>query len=249
LTKENQLIYNKTMPNRRQQMKITTKIISIPPYISTSWDKIAALHTEHELLVITLNNATRIEIPHLENAIIQTLFATHAAYLEQTLTSSPSIKPSLSKIEELFTTPLKIMFGTMESAAEALQHNPAQSDLPPIPSEISEKIALLSKSISPEAIVGMPDAVPGCTCMYCQMARIIKGETEKMAPPIEKLEESISDEELRFEEWEVSSVGEKMYLVTSKLDPNEQYTVFLGNPIGCTCGKPHCEHIVAVLRH
>ena len=31
------------------------------------------------------------------------------------------------------------------------------------------------------------------------------------------------------------------------LDPNEHYNVFLGTPLGCTCGEKDCEHIRAVL--
>ena len=41
---------------------------------------------------------------------------------------------------------------------------------------------------------------------------------------------------------------EKMFTVTNRLDKNEKFNVYLGKPIGCTCGKEGCEHILAVLR-
>ncbi|NGX33463.1 MAG: hypothetical protein K1060chlam4_01531, partial [Candidatus Anoxychlamydiales bacterium] len=38
-----------------------------------------------------------------------------------------------------------------------------------------------------------------------------------------------------------------LYRVTNPLDENEHYSVFLKDPIGCTCGKKNCEHVKAVL--
>ena len=38
-----------------------------------------------------------------------------------------------------------------------------------------------------------------------------------------------------------------LIVVTNPLDANEHYNVFLGDPIGCTCGQKNCEHIRAVL--
>jgi hypothetical protein len=32
------------------------------------------------------------------------------------------------------------------------------------------------------------------------------------------------------------------------LDHKEHYNVFLGDPIGCSCGNNNCEHIQAVLK-
>lgn len=236
-------------------MKITDKIISIPPYISTSWDKVSSLYMQADLLIISLTDGTRVQIPSLSKEIIDQLFSTHAAHLEHPLEQKPVVAKTSFNIEQLINTPLKMVFGTIESVAQALQHNPTYSDLPTIPEEIANKIADLAKVIPAEDIANMPQPENGCNCMYCQMVRILKGNLQAPAhdhpdhPHLEKHDEPISDEELRFEEWAVSSLGDKMYLVTNKLDPQEHYTVFLGDPIGCTCGKPHCEHIVAVLRH
>ncbi len=53
-------------------MKINNQILSIPPYISTSWKNIASLHVESQdstiYLVVTLLSGARIEIPQLERS-------------------------------------------------------------------------------------------------------------------------------------------------------------------------------------
>jgi hypothetical protein len=61
-------------------------------------------------------------------------------------------------------------------------------------------------------------------------------------------DEEISAEDLRFKEWEIAKLSQNLYKVINPLDSNEEYQVFLGTPIGCTCGIHHCEHIKAVLK-
>ncbi len=86
-----------------------------------------------------------------------------------------------------------------------------------------------------------PKPEPHCNCPHCQIARAMHG-IEK-----QELEEPVSDEDLKFRDWEIKQTGEKLYSVTNPIDPSEQYTVFLGEPVGCTCGHSHCEHIKSVL--
>ena len=241
-------------------MKITDKIISIPPYISTSWEKVSSMYKQEEKLIICLKDGSQVAIPSLSEEVITQLFTNHATYLEQhpveqkpvqNIVSGPLANP-LANMEQFMQMPLKIVFGTLESALQALQHNPNQRNLPPLPPEIMAKVSAIARMIPQEDIQAMPAPEQNCMCMYCQIIRSLKGDqvTETTAHPQQaNEEEAVSDEELRFEEWDITSTGDKMYLVTNKLDPSEQYTVFLGDPVGCTCGKPHCEHIVAVLRH
>jgi hypothetical protein len=237
-------------------MKITDKIISIPPYISTTWDKVALVRMRNDELVITLRDGSIVTVPHLPADVIQQIFSAHLASLEQQVIQKPPApaKPAANNIEQILGAPMKIVFGTLDSLSQVLQHNPAHKDMAPIPPELVEKITMLTQAIPPEDIAQMPDPEPECNCMHCQIVRVLK---EAGSKPIEELvqeehaatEEEVADEELRFEEWEVAPVGEKLYLVTNKLDRNEHYNVFLGEPLGCTCGKAHCEHIIAVLRH
>ena len=150
-------------------------------------------------------------------------------------------------MEQTFNAPFRMLFGTLESLTQALQHNPTYANLAPLPQEIVSKIEMLAKQMPPEELGNFLHPIDGCNCMYCQISRILKGSPHAEQKPA--LEEEVGEEELRFEEWSVESVGDKLYSVTNKLDPSEQYRVFLGDPIGCTCGKQNCEHIVAVLRH
>ncbi len=229
-------------------MKITDKIISIPPYISTSWSKVASLHMYNKELIVTLWDTTRIAIPDLQEEVIKEIFAHHASYLEQQSLKQPPAPRESAELQ--FTTPLRMLFGTLESLTQALQHNPAYSNIAPLPPEIVSKIETLGKNLPPEELANFLHPIEGCNCMYCQISRILKGEAPKQEETLEiTTEDEVREEDLRFEQWDVQPSGDKMYTVTNKLDPNEHYSVFLGDPIGCTCGKASCEHIVAVLRH
>lgn len=59
-------------------MKINKKVFSIPPYISTTWMNIAALHMKDSVLMITLIDGETISIPGLKQDIITEIFRTHA---------------------------------------------------------------------------------------------------------------------------------------------------------------------------
>lgn len=258
---------------REHSMKITDKIISIPPYISTSWDKVASLYMKDSQLIFVLKENTQIGVPDLDPEAIKEIFTAHAAFLEQqqrrTWPTRASPREQLannvasnvaSNVEQTMGLPFRLFFGTLESINQALQHNANYSDLPPLPPEIASKIELLAKAVPAEDVSQLPNPEPGCNCIYCQMARILKQsarqsqETQdelesQLETRLEAQEEEVSEEELRFEEWDVQASGDKLYTVTNKLDPTEHYSVYLGDPIGCTCGKANCEHIVAVLRH
>ncbi len=92
LTSVRDLSYNKLTNDqycymRRMVMKINSKILSIPPYISTSWKNIASLHIETQqpmlILVVTLLSGVRIEVPDLESTMMEAIFAAHTRFLEQ----------------------------------------------------------------------------------------------------------------------------------------------------------------------
>jgi hypothetical protein len=65
----------------------------------------------------------------------------------------------------------------------------------------------------------------------------------------EAKEELVSDDELKFRTWDISQSNEKLYIVSNPLDDHEHYSVYLGEPIGCTCGQKLCEHVRAVLNN
>lgn len=243
-------------------MKITSQILSIPPYISTSWKNIASLHVENLsdslTLIVTLLNGTRIEVPYLEPMMVEAIFAAHARYLEQGEKPVPPkpffATPPISSIPEAgqllsLEIPLRNGMADMGGFGTLLQHNAEQAAGPDLPPDILEKITLMSQSMGIDDPNAMPQPEPGCNCMRCQIARAMQaGITgEKCIREEKEEEEIVSDDELKFQDWIISQSNEKLYVVTNPLDKTEQYNVFLGDPVGCTCGEHHCEHIRAVL--
>jgi hypothetical protein len=234
-------------------MKITDTIISIPPYLSTSWDAVQSLHMENGNLIFSLKNDGTVSVPNLPREVIEQIFTAHASFLE-THIPHHSKKSDSEIILQKLQFPFQFHLGTIEGIGTALQHNPAYSGLPPIPEEIAAKIASLAKIISEEDLNNMPPPEHNCNCMYCQIIRILNNSADDSIkenvpdhPSLSVDDEKIADEDLKFSEWDVTPIGENMYKVTNKLH-KEEYTVFLGEPVGCTCGKSNCEHIVAVLR-
>jgi hypothetical protein len=246
------------------KIKINEKVICFPPYISTTWDNVKSLRVEldsssHiEVLVITLTDGYRIKIPNLEEKIIHAIFGAHLKYIEQkTETFSLEKETSLAKKIPLgpdseLNNPaagfgfLKFGISGLEGLGAALQHNPSQYDTPPLPAEILNKIAAIAKIVGNEDIAAMPQPEKNCNCIHCQIAKAIHqgiGENENTLD----LDEEVTEQDLKFRIWDISQNGEKLYTVTNPLDANEQYNVYLGDPIGCTCGQKKCEHIRAVL--
>jgi hypothetical protein len=251
-----------------EDMKINSKILSIPPYISTSWKNIASLHVENQqamlILVVTLLSGVRIEIPHLEQSIVDAIFTAHARYIEQdekhppqnakTAPRLPFNLSMLSNQDQILSLGLPAKNGGgMEAFGSLLQHNPDQADSPDLPADILEKIAHLSKTLGIEDPNTAPKPEPHCNCMHCQIARALQkglnGETsgQKEEEIVKEEEEIVTDEDLKFKNWDVKQTDDKLYIVTNPLDIKEQYSVYLGDPVGCNCGESHCEHIRAVL--
>ncbi len=216
-------------------MKITSKMLSIPPYLSTTWKNILSLHVRSEgrlfTLVVLLQNRAQVEVPGLNKETIDEIFEAHARSTDQEggLLDSPFS----------FSIPFKPNGGgLMDSLSTSMQHNPEQSNLPPIPPDVLNKIAMITKAFGAEDLSSLPEPEPDCNCVYCQVNRAIQS----------KEEETVSDEDLKFRSnWEVKQKGDDLYTVTNTLDPNEHYDVFLGTPLGCTCGSKNCDHIRTVL--
>lgn len=224
-------------------IKITEKILSIPPYISTSWSRIAALFAKGNLLSITLTNGITVEIPGLDPPTIESIYHYHAQHIEREQT--PDIT-RLKEWQEQGEPNIRFAFGTsLEGLGSMMRHNPNQADSPALPPEILQKIRAITKIItSADESVVIPKAEPNCNCFHCQIARALS-QTEG----VENQEEiEVHPDELKFQEWNITQTGDKLYQVVNRLDPHESYQVFLGDPIGCTCGKTGCEHILAVLK-
>lgn len=233
-------------------MKINDKILSIPPYISTNWSYIKSLQMKGPFLVITLMGGESINIPNLKGEIIEQIFTAHANYLENAFENPKEQGTGFAQTfinPETTEMPFKLGIGSIDGLGNPLMHNPNQRDAPDIPKQILQKIATIAKIISPEELTLMPKAEPHCNCLHCQIARAINNAVDpEQTKHHEEHEEIVKDDELSFQQWEVCQTGDKLFTVINRLDTQEKYSVYLGHPVGCTCGKSTCEHIVAVLK-
>ncbi len=223
-------------------MKITSAILSIPPYISTTWKDVSSLHVKADkdlfTLVVILHTHVQIEVPSLSKATIDAIFEAHASFAEsdsQSAKESSFIEGPLS-----FTLPLKAD-GPIDSFGFAMQHNLEQANLPPIPPDVLKKITEITRAFHLDEIPF--EAQENCNCLHCQIVRAISSQAS--APT----EEVVQDAELKFCDWDIEQTKEKVYRVTSRLDPSEYYDVYLGTPVSCTCGSNTCEHIRNALLH
>jgi len=220
-------------------MKITPSILSIPPYLSTSWKNILSLHALPEpgglfKLVVILTNKLRIVVPNMDKEMIDSIFEAHASY--STAEEKPS-KPQTPFKSDFFGGPL----ATADLLGAPMQHNPEQADAPELPKEILEKITSIAKVLGVEDMSQFPKPEANCNCPFCQIARTFHPDEAKAE------EEEVKDEELTFRTWDVSQKTDHLYAVTDPLDPTVEYIVFLGEKVGCNCGEKNCEHIRAVL--
>ncbi len=205
-------------------MKINSRILCIPPYVSTLWINVASLHMTGHNLVVSLCDGKTIEIPDLDPMHVESIFHAHATALAEK------------------TSPFRIGFGTIDGMGMPVQHDPEQANAPDLPPEVLERISAISKIIKPDDTFIAQLADPSCNCMFCQISRAMSG-VEKP-----QIEEEVPIEELAFQQWEIVQNNDKMYTVIDKINKQQQFTVFLGQPVGCTCGQNGCEHVVAVLK-
>ncbi len=222
-------------------MKISSLILSIPPYISTSWENVLSLRVEGTSLVVDLVTSKQVKIPNLQGTLLEQVFRAHAQYMEKKNTDKEKEKgPSFFEAGAPFRLGLP---GTMEPLENILQHNPDQASLPNLPEDVLKKITSIAKAVGLTLSENVLKAEPHCNCAYCQIARSLQNGSKEE----EGGEEEVCSEDLSFKNWDIHQRAEKLYDVVNPLDTNECYQVFLGEPLGCTCGQKHCEHIKAVL--
>lgn len=234
-------------------MIINSNILHIPPFISTSWKSVASIHMNGTSLVIVLTLGHSVSIPNLQSGTIEQIFGMFSSYMEKGVTQekiqNPLAQALLNANEIGSDSPFRFGFSPMDGIGSALQHNQAQANSPDLPAEILDKIAAIAKIVSPDDQAALPKPEPHCNCMHCQIARAINsGAQSQREEEPEQTEPVVNDDELNFQTWEIQQTGNQMYTVTNKIDSLEKYTVYLGNPVGCTCGNSGCEHILAVLK-
>ncbi len=229
-------------------MKVTKKFLNLPPYISTAWENVSSLFIEKKgaqtALQVLLTSGKTVEIPDLDHATLEAVFKAHAEHLEEAQNGS-SLSKNLSK-EQIFGFKLPLnLEGGAAAFGEMMQHNADQMHAPPMPQEVLSKIGAMIQMMNIDPAL-FPTPEPHCNCPHCQIARAIQNKPQEALK--QEVEERVTDEELRFKDWEIEQKNDTLFRVTNPLDTDEHYDVFLGTPIGCTCGAQHCDHIRAVLR-
>lgn len=235
--------------------KINERILCIPPYLSTSWDQVIFIHAEDDAgngtsnLIIHLIDGKIVSIKNLEPALIDLAFAAHMQFMEKREHENKTANLMQNIVnEQTLAFPLKLGLsnpGHMEGVEMTFQHNPSQAQSPPLPPEVLDKIAAIAGILTNGDLANFSKPEPHCNCMHCQVSRAIhKIPIEGIDEP---LEINVTEDDLKFRSWDISQTGDKLYTVWNPLDPKEKYNVFLGTPLGCTCGDDHCEHIKAVL--
>src|SRR5277367_817608 len=124
-------------------MKITSTILSIPPYLSTTWKNISSLlireEKGHFTLVVILQNRVQVEVPGLDKATVDSIFEAHARYAETETEASVFKNPLDGPFN--FSLPLKAN-GPIDSLGMSMQHNEEQANLPPLPPDVLNKITM-----------------------------------------------------------------------------------------------------------
>ncbi len=207
-------------------------IFSFPPYLSTSWEHVAAvsMHTSGRV-EISLNNGCCVLLPDINPEQTELIFQCHKRHLSKKASA-----------EGRLTQKIGMGLEFPGSGAIPLQHNPLEAEGSQLPEEFIEKLAEITKATLPKEMLAEFVPEPHCHCTFCEIARAAN-------PGIEELVEIASiKEEPELPKWIVQQVSEKLYNVSNSKDPAESYSVFLGQPIGCTCGKADCDHIISVLK-
>jgi len=225
-------------------MKITSRRLSIPPYISCSWEQVSSLHVEEyddrRDLVVFMSGGAKVTIPHLSETLIDMIFAAHGEFLDH---QGGPISPTPTFQIEGTLPPGAIALPMTGGVADIMQHNPAHKDMPELSHEVLQRVIGMVKMIAPDEIQNIPPSEPHCNCIHCQISRAVSDDA-----PEQISDEIVSDEDLKFRDWEVSAEGDNLFVVRHPLNTDEEYHVYLGDPIGCTCGSKQCEHIAAALR-
>ncbi len=222
-------------------MKINHKFLSIPPFISTSWKNVSTLQLDQSgTLIIHLKDGKEVKAPGLQHVVIEAVFAAYEKFLESEKTREEG-QQMIS-----FGLPMKMGVAGIESMLPFLQHNPAQADMPNFPPDLLQHISALAKVLNLENME-LPKAEPHCNCPHCQIMRTFANCAKEEEQLLEE-EENVSDEDLHFNEWKIEKASDHLYVLTNPSNPNETFNVFLGEPMGCTCGQSRCDHIRAVLK-
>lgn len=259
-------------------MKITEHLFSFPPFLITSWEHVSSLegHPNNEnkvTLTFHMTTGLSVELPEISKESSDAVFQAFVNYHEHKQQIKQRLKQAISNslmnqsfsIDSLLNSqnpaldssfmaiPFQ-MFGDIPAPTTApaefslnhltnnLRHNPQMKDLPVLPRELLKKVAQTARELfNHHSSLELPMAHTGCHCMHCQIARAIQIGLEQAGV-------EVTANELRFSQWHIHLLSNEHFLVVSTTDPSECFDVKLKPQIECSCTKPTCAHIEAVLR-
>lgn len=238
-------------------MKIGPNNLHFPPYISTSWDQVKLITADETKLTITLVSGREVHIPELEAEVIEAVFDAYQEYRESidTEASAEHTQSTGNEVQDLFSglqnliknfKGMPVQFGVGIEGLESLFENlPNEKPSPELIKQVQQMTKMMG--INPN---DLPRPEPHSQTAYSQILRAIRNEEEVSTPDHPDLpsEEEVYEEDIAFQQWLIKKTGDNLYDVINKLNPNEVYQVYLGNPVGCTCGESGCEHLLTVLR-
>lgn len=226
-------------------------VLSIPPYISTPWSNVSLITSqvdgnEASLVIHLIDQDKKVIIPGLSNQKIEAIFREHEEFLSNEANCPQNSSMDENKLDQMINVSLKALGEGGDPMMFSIQHNPAQKNLPSIPSQLLQKIVTAGQmfGIDKSDLPNNPE--PHCNCFHCQVARVVNGDSGEKEE-LSDDDEVVSDDDLKFRLWDIQQEGDELYYVSNPTNDKEVYKVFLGTPICCTCGKQNCEHIKAVL--
>ncbi|MCB1118544.1 MAG: hypothetical protein KDK65_01145 [Chlamydiia bacterium] len=228
-------------------MKQFEKFFNLPPHLVTQWDDIKALYIKDNTLHVALHEGETILIPHLNQEMVEQIFIAYGKHMNEEAEQSHSL---LEAIKLPFPggffgaeIGIDLPFKVSEGFQSIVHHDPKGTKAPDLPKELLDKLSRMAQMMLAHNPQAFSKAEADCNCFHCQIARELVQQTLDA--------EDVHEEDLHFApEWDVTPIDhdEKRYRVASRLNPDQSYQVHLGNPIGCTCGKNNCEHIIAALK-
>lgn len=208
-------------------MIINKQVLSIPPFISTSWKDIELLLSDgHSTLNIYLKNGTLVKISNLLKEDLDLIFKVHQDILltQQDTRISSMMDPLLFS----FTGPM-------------LEHDPDLQDSSPLPDEVKNKLKSLIDGMPKIEKSKLPEIHQNCNCPYCQIMNLVHGTDDE--------EDIVSEDELHFSTWKQDALTNHLIKLTHPFNDEESYLVSLDSPVTCSCGQIGCEHVEHVLRN
>lgn len=226
-------------------MKINKNMLSIPPYITTTWDNITCVQAcvvqdEFVDIKICLADGEKVEVPHVPEKIFNKIRDEYEKFIESSSINTPADLGGIaSGIADIFQGANRELpaIGRGENVGVIgfpVSGHPRQHHEAPVLGK--EALRQITKTLGEKAFEG--EYITKCNCIYCQSCRFVQDKKNKES----------GEKPLEFSDaWLVEEVGTDKFIVRDKMKESNVFTVYLKPKIICSCGSNVCEHIKATL--